>query len=284
VTLALFQIYAVMKQRHRNLLVFLFTTSLIMHSLSFFFSTIHKIVFAHDGVGYKTLGVIADVIRICSLALFILFVLIIAKGWPITRAEITAKPLLVAAWLIYIVLELILFIWTKRSLDVVNEIDEFHTVPGWLNLIFRVLLMLWFLCELRATMMLEQNQLRLRFYLHFGAGIMVWFVHLPIVAIIGLQISLMWRYKLILGFSSAANFLAYAIVTHFMWPTKMSYHFLTHPMDSDFSQEELDYYDQEPTESYNYYSNPNYSQPNGHGRHALNRFNFENHLHEHVKA
>ena len=48
-------------------------------------------------------------------------------------------------------------------------------------------------------MMLEQNQMRLRFYLHFGAGIMVWFAHLPIVAIIGLQISIMWRYKLILG-------------------------------------------------------------------------------------
>jgi len=172
-------------------------------------------------------------------------------------------------------------------------------VPGWFSLIFRILLMLWFLCELRATMMLEQNQLRLRFYLHFGAGIMVWFVHLPIVAIIGLQISLMWRYKLILGFSSAANFLAYVIVTHFMWPTKMSYYFLTHPMDSDFSQEELDYYDQEPTnESYNYYSNPNYTQPNGRsngngngnaqngtaGGGNGNRYNFENHLHEHVKA
>lgn len=59
-------------------------------------------------------------------------------------------------------------------------------------------------------------------------------------------------------------------------------------MDSDFSQEELDYYDQEPTnESYNYYSNPNYTQPNGRGQNghaAGNRFNFENHLHEHVKA
>lgn len=67
VTLTMIQIYAVLKQRHRNLLVFLFTTSLVMHALSFFFSTIHKVVFAHNGVGFKTLAIIADVIRICSL-------------------------------------------------------------------------------------------------------------------------------------------------------------------------------------------------------------------------
>lgn len=55
-------------------------------------------------------------------------------------------------------------------------------------------------------------------------------------------------------------------------------------MDSDFSQEELEYYDQEPGENYNtYYNNPNYTQ-SANGRHNGNRFNFENHLHEHVKA
>lgn len=59
--------------------------------------------------------------------------------------------------------------------------------------------MLWFLFELRATMMVEQDQKRLKFYLHFGAGIMVWFVHLPLVAIVALQIDLIWRYKLIFG-------------------------------------------------------------------------------------
>lgn len=67
VTLTIFQVYAVLKQRNRNLLVFLFTTSLIMHSLSFFFSTLHKIVFAQNGTGYGNLAIIADVVRILSL-------------------------------------------------------------------------------------------------------------------------------------------------------------------------------------------------------------------------
>ena len=293
VTLLVFQVYAVLKQRHRNLLVFLFSTSLSMQSLSFFFSTLHKVVYAQDGVGYTTLFMVSDILRILSLGLFILFVLIIAKGWPITRAEVTGKPLLLLSWLTYVVIDLILFVWIKRSLDVVKEVDEYHTLPGWISLIFRIIIMLWFLCELRATMMLEQNQARLRFYLHFGAGIMVWFVHLPIVAMIGLQISLMWRYKLILGFSSAANFLAFAIVTHFMWPTKMSYHFLTHPMMmegrdgmTDFSQEELEYYERDDddcdpeSESFGFYNNPNYTQSSvGNNNHNHNNSIHRSHSH-----
>ena len=48
-------------------------------------------------------------------------------------------------------------------------------------------------------MILEHDARKLRFYLHFGAGMLVWFVHLPLVAMVGLQIDLMWRYKIISG-------------------------------------------------------------------------------------
>ncbi|RWS04134.1 Integral membrane protein GPR180-like protein [Dinothrombium tinctorium] len=272
------QLYAFIRQKRRNLLVYLFTTSLSMHCLAFFFITLHKLVFAGDGVGYATLAVIADVIKIISMGFFILFVLIIAKGWPVTRSQVTAKPLLIVSWVVYIVIEIFLYIWAKRSQDVIMEIDEYHTIPGWFSLGFRIILMIWFLFELRATMMLEQDQEKLRFYLHFGAGIMVWFVHLPIVAIIGLQISLMWRYKLILGFSFGANFLAYAVVTHFMWPTRKSNRFLTHFVDSDYS-EELDYYEETQCESLGRLTpNDNLNGING----RVNHFAYDNQLH-HIK-
>lgn len=43
----------------------------------------------------------------------------------------------------------------------------------------------------------------------------------------------------------------------------MSYQFLTHPFDpnNDFS-DELEDYDREASEHFNYYNNPNYTQPN----------------------
>lgn len=78
--------------------------------------------------------------------------------------------------------------------------------------------MVYFLLELRTTMILEQEQKKLQFYLHFGALSMVWFVHSLIVYVISLRVEIVWQSKLISGFSSAANFLAFAITTRLLWP------------------------------------------------------------------
>jgi hypothetical protein len=59
--------------------------------------------------------------------------------------------------------------------------------------------MIWFLFELRNTMMYEHNTQKLNFFLHFGASALVWFIYLPIIALIALQVSALWRFKLLLG-------------------------------------------------------------------------------------
>lgn len=59
--------------------------------------------------------------------------------------------------------------------------------------------MLWFLWELRNTMKYEHSTKKLDFLLHFGASSLVWFIYLPIVAVVALQVSPLWRYKLLLG-------------------------------------------------------------------------------------
>lgn len=85
------------------------------------------------------------------------------------------------------------------EVDVIQDIDEYQTWPGWMTLGLRVVIMVWFLCELRATMTYEHNATKLHFFLHFGAASLVWFIYLPVVALIALQISPLWRYKLLLG-------------------------------------------------------------------------------------
>lgn len=48
---------------------------------------------------------------------------------------------------------------------------------------------------------------------------MVWFVHSLIVYVISLRVEIVWQSKLISGFSSAANFLAFAVTTRLLWPS-----------------------------------------------------------------
>ncbi|KAH9497822.1 hypothetical protein DERF_013778 [Dermatophagoides farinae] len=276
IILFLMQIYLLSMQKKMKNLNYLFTISLLLHSLSYFFICLHKIVFAQNGKGLETLFIIAEVMKIMSIALLILFVLVIAKGWPFTKPETFSKTLMIIMATIYIVINILLFIWMKNSLNMIEEVDEFHTVPGWISLGFRIVLMLWFIYELRHTMMLEQDSRRLKFYLHFGAGMLVWFVHLPLVAMVAIHIDLMWRCKIITGFSSTADFLAFAILTRIMWTTNNKQFLIP---DNHIYNEELEYYDDDDSsfvvhqsETYKF-SNANHHLKNSSSKH----FQYDNH-------
>lgn len=141
-------------------------------------------------------------------------------------------------------------------MDTIEEVDEYHTIPSWIGLCFRIILVLWFTYELRHTMTLEQDARKLKFYLHFGAGMLVWFVQLPVVALVGIHIDIMWRCKIITGdfliffikfnlklnfpysgFSSVADFLAFAILARILWKTNRKQFLIADP------DEEMYYYD-----------------------------------------
>lgn len=245
----------------------------------------------------------AQLMHVISINLLILFLLIIAKGWPITRRDMPFKYAFAIFWLICISADLMNFLWaylevlgsymyrfgmesatnvystdgvisnllhtsindlttpstlnttitkaisineSSSSLNITGNIITSHSVidskshdnqlleeptesydPSTrkVSLLIRVIIMMYFLLELRKTMILEQEQRKLQFYLHFGALTMVWFVHSFIVYGISLRVN-KWQGKLITGFSSAADFLAFAVVVRLLWPlTSRSYLF-----------------------------------------------------------
>jgi len=84
------------------------------------------------------------------------------------------------------------------EIDHISDIDEWQTWPGRLILIFRLAIMIWFLVELRTTFHVESSVKNTQFYLHFGAGFLVWFVYLPIVAFVCAWLSALNRYKTVM--------------------------------------------------------------------------------------
>lgn len=138
----------------------------------------------------------------------------------------------------------------QTEVDIIEDIDEYQTWPGWLIIVFRSLIMIWFLYELRTTMLYEHNTQKLNFLLHFGASSLVWFIYLPILALIALHVSALWRFKLLLGIyfivssyyynlflllfllgiTYSADCFAYCVMAHLLWPTRSEqYILLAHP-------------------------------------------------------
>ncbi|KAG9509348.1 hypothetical protein GZH46_02138, partial [Fragariocoptes setiger] len=116
-----------------------------------------------------------------------------AKGWPITRSEIPSRNAFIIFLLLCALSDLVLNMWTMQF----SGHDAYHSLPKRLGLVLRAVIMVYFLLELRSTMILEQEQKKLKFYLHFGALSMVWFVHPQIVYLIALRVSNEWQQRLL---------------------------------------------------------------------------------------
>ncbi|XP_016947783.1 uncharacterized protein LOC108023051 [Drosophila biarmipes] len=220
------QIYAVRRQKHP--VTKLFTLSLLSEFVSLALITAHLIHYAANGVGEPRLQAAGDVLDILSRTTFMLILLLLAKGWAVTRQQIsrTGWIILMSIWVPYCAFHVFLYIWDRTEVDVVSDIDEYQTWPGWIVLILRTSFMMWFLYELRNTMKYEHSTKKLDFLLHLGASSLVWFIYLPIVAIVALQVSPMWRYKLLQGITNSADCMAYCVMTGLLWPHRAGQYLL----------------------------------------------------------
>ncbi|XP_066260308.1 transmembrane protein 145 isoform X1 [Euwallacea similis] len=237
------QCHAVKIQKHP--VTRLFTASLLLEFIALCLNLLHTLKFALNGEGFPKIQMTGDICDILSRTSFMLLLLLLAKGWAVTRLELTWKPLVFAIWLCYGVVHILLYVWNLTEVDIIEDVDEYQTWPGWLIIVFRTLIMCWFLYELRTTMLYEHNTQKLNFLLHFGASSLVWFIYLPILALIALHVSALWRFKLLLGITYSADCFAYCVMAHLLWPTRSEQYFLLKgPSSADL--EELDEFNEAP--------------------------------------
>nr|XP_029721356.1 integral membrane protein GPR180-like [Aedes albopictus] len=239
------QIYAVRLQKHP--VTRLFTISLLLEFISVCLLLTHTVRYAMNGVGNENLAITGDIFDIFSRTSFMLILLLLAKGWAVTRLQISVSSwiLLMVIWIPYCAIHVLLYIWNRTEVDIISDIDEYQTWPGWLVLACRSTMMLWFLWELRITMKYEHSTQKLDFLLHFGASSLVWFIYLPIVAIIAVNVNPLWRYKLLLGITNSADCLAYCVMMGLLWPNRAGQYLLL--TGSNYAgMDELDEFNEAP--------------------------------------
>jgi hypothetical protein len=137
------QIHGSRKQNHP--VTKLFTMSIILEFISICFILVHLLKFASNGRGNEELKITGEIFDILSRTSFMLILLLLAKGWAVTRLEISSLSwlALIIIWVSYLTLNLVLYVWNMTEIDVITDIDEFQTWPGCLVLISRSCIMLW---------------------------------------------------------------------------------------------------------------------------------------------
>uniref|UniRef100_A0A6B2E761 Putative conserved secreted protein n=1 Tax=Phlebotomus kandelakii TaxID=1109342 RepID=A0A6B2E761_9DIPT len=238
------QVHAMRRQSHP--VTRLFTISLLLEFASLCLILVHMMRFAMNGVGNENFATAGEIFDIFSRTLFMLILLLLAKGWAVTRQQIsrTGWIILMTIWIPYCALNVMLYVWNRTEVDIISDVDEYQTWPGWIVLVCRSSMMLWFLWELRSTMRYEHSTKKLDFLLHFGASSLVWFIYLPVVALVALQVSPLWRYKLLLGITNSADCLAFCVMTGLLWPNRAGQYLL---LAGNFSgMDELDEFNEAP--------------------------------------
>lgn len=218
------QIHAAHTQKHP--ITRLLAAGLTAQFLALLATSLHFGLFASNGRGVPTLATLGEILEIFSQSLFMLLLLLLAMGWAITRQELNCKIALFALWSLYTIVHCLLYVWKKTEVDVIEDVEEYQTIPGVITLVLRVVVMLCFVIALRETMLHEYSPERLNFFLHFGAASLVWFIYLPLVAIVALQISALWRTKFLIGIVYSADTFAYGVLIHLLWPSRSQQYFL----------------------------------------------------------
>ena len=113
------QFYALSIQRHA--IPLLLTLAMCLEYLGVFLNFVHVTKFAVDGEGVALLKVAGNFIDMGAQCIFMLLLLLIVKGWTITRMELPwqTKLVLSTVWVAYTAANIALFLWNQVCIDLV---------------------------------------------------------------------------------------------------------------------------------------------------------------------
>ncbi|VDM64677.1 unnamed protein product [Angiostrongylus costaricensis] len=203
--------------RFLNLVITMKTAGVALQSLNVF-------VFAFDGQGLFLARVIGEILRIVSIELLWLLLLLLSRGWGLYPWGAEPSRTCIISWAILAGANIILFLCNFMFVyDILHDVNVFTSWPGFGQLVIRIFLTLWFLVEIRRLIIRLSlcvfTFLSATFVAHIGAGFLVWFIYLPGLGVVASFISQLWRFKIILGITTFANYIAIACLVHLFWPT-----------------------------------------------------------------
>eukprot|EP01111_Echinosteliopsis_oligospora_P001080 TRINITY_DN1142_c0_g1_i1.p1 TRINITY_DN1142_c0_g1~~TRINITY_DN1142_c0_g1_i1.p1 ORF type:complete len:416 (+),score=64.31 TRINITY_DN1142_c0_g1_i1:65-1312(+) len=217
--------FVLSKSQAYHTIVKLLTVIVGLEWFYIFFSFCHYAAYSDNGHGNIGLKNFADFLDTIAQVLIILLLVLVAKGYCISKSDIEGKKLLFGGMIVLSISYLILYIWTKAGQDPANDLFEYETVPGIITVILRALVTGWFVWELRNTYLEENHAGKREFYLAFGIVYSIWLLMLPLITIIAAALDPWVRMKVVIGMYVTMNAIGLGIFAFVFWPSRISNYF-----------------------------------------------------------
>jgi len=221
--------FQLFRARALHPIIRLLTISILLELFSLLFFMIANAIFASNGVGSPFLSVVAQVFDWLSTLIFMLLLILIAKGWGITFPTLShfqeQKKILLGMLGLFLALYIVLFFWGLFGIDPASAIYLYSSVPGIIYLCVRFLTMLYFMWCLQQTVREDSDSTKRVFYMIFGLGYILWFLALPIIVLISLAVAVWVRAKIVTAIYLCTMTLGFAIIGFLLWPSRASRYF-----------------------------------------------------------
>jgi len=220
-----YTIWVFLRTGSYHTLVRLFTFCIALEGFSVFLLFIHYAVYAQDGVGAVGLQGVGDFMDIVAQIAFMLLIILLAKGWCISKTSIDQPKAILVGLGVVICAYLAMFIWENVGLDPASTLYVYETVPGIIIIVVRSLVMLAYVYFIRNTYLEENNAAKRKFFLYFGVIYLIWFLSLPFIASVAAGLSPWVRQKVVMSMYVTCNAIFLFVLGFLLWPSRASEYF-----------------------------------------------------------
>jgi len=143
--------------------IWILTSVVALHYLAQAFHTLHLVFYRSNGVGFKALDVFSEIFFILSQVIQTSLLILIALGYTLLQSCIGELDLMIPVCFMVAVIHVMLVGFGKLKDDSAYAFHENEGVLGWVLLVLRLLLYLWFLWAVHSSA--SEGGTRLRSFL-----------------------------------------------------------------------------------------------------------------------
>ncbi|KAI8775177.1 transmembrane protein 145, partial [Biomphalaria glabrata] len=174
----------------------------------------------------KPLEVVGRILQACGHIIFMLMLILMAKGYTIVRGRLTKKNAIKMTIFInlYIIATIVLFIWEGVMFDPGEVLYYYESPPGYGMITIILIGWLWF--TKAAVFTMKHYPDRSIFYIFLYSIYTIWFWAGPIVTMIAMFAMAKWtREKSVHGVQMFIAYLGHNIFLILTWPSKVNENF-----------------------------------------------------------
>ena len=168
-------------------LVKMFALTLTMQFLSIIFYMLHWGIYSSNGIGVQALLQAGEVVDAVTRCLFMLILILMAKGWTISGEELTGKKIIVGTVFVFLVVHSCILLWKFALEDpAAVSLSKSLEVILWIELIVWFLFAGYFSFTVFSMWRREENPVKRALYLRMGIIYSIWFFGYPALTFVDL--------------------------------------------------------------------------------------------------